>query len=304
MLILPSITSSINEIKTDNFFKKLVTVNMQEQILSPEEVVDSLASIEGELDVYSWYEGPIIITKVGAQFLKEKIFEPLYNCKSDAKIFLYSLEAWNFQKSVNAMNETTPKGVKLNNINKVFIECIYASSFFKFCTQFDQDSSLYRLVNKLLLKKQYLIKLSEDRKPRGKTIEDLFEKQLTLIDCIKEWDVSKSYSLLQYLEGYYLIREAIRRGLEQNKQKIQVAFVLPNDEAKYYQDLPADIEKMLQAEFGEKLNGLELNIYFKFYEYTSTPRSRPYLGPYKKSLNVSNSEIGNYFNYIPISQQV
>lgn len=296
-----SISSSAYVMEANKDLKKLVSIDIQLQPLAAEEVVDSLASIEGELDVYTWYEGPYIITKLGAQFLKDKLFEPLYNRKSNAKLFLYNLKAWNFKNNVNAMNATTPKGVRINCINKVFIECIYASSFFKFCTQYNQETLLYRIINEELPRKQWLTELSASRDAQGKTIKELFGQQTTLVDCIKEWDVSKSYSILQYLEGYYLIREALIRGLEQRKQKIQLAFVLPNDEAKYYQDLPDDIEKMLKAEFGEKLNGLELNVYFKFYKYGSSNLSRPYLGEVKKGLNVRDSAIESYFNYITIS---
>lgn len=301
--MLDSLTNSISSpmyvMEANKGLKRFVAVDIKSDPLSLDEVVNSLVSIEGELDVYTWYEGPTIITKLGAQFLKEKLFEPLYNRKTNAKLLLYSLEAWNFQRNVNAMYETTPKGIRINSINKAFIECIYASSFFKFCTQYNQESSLYRLVNKELLRKQWLVELSANRNTRGITVEELFEQQPTLVDCIKEWDVSQSYSILQYLEGYYLVKEALVRGLEKEKQKIQVAFVLPNDEAKYYQDLPDDIEKLLKAEFSEKLNGLELNIYFRFYRYGPTVNSRIYLGPMQKGLNVRDSEIENYFNYIP-----
>ena len=306
MLVFATSSSSspVYVMEANKDLKKFVTVDIQSTTVAPEEVVDSLASIEGELDVYTWYEGPTAITKLGAKFLKEKLFEPLYNRKSNAKLLLYSLEAWNFQRNINAMNETTPKGVRINCINKVFIECVYASSFFKFCTQYNKETPLYRLVNDELPRKQWLVELSANRNPRGKTIKELFEEELSLVDCIKEWDVCKSYSILQYLEGYYLIREALIRGVEQGKQKIQVAFALPNDEAKYYQDLPEDIEKMLKAEFGEKLNGLELNVYFRFYEYGSAISSRPYLGSMQKGLNVRDSEIESYFNYIPTNQKV
>lgn len=299
-----SISSPVNRMDENKSLKQSVSVDIIPNALTPEEVVESVASLEGDLDVYTWYEGPSLITKLGANFLKEKLFEPLYKRKSDAKLWLYSLEAWNFKKNVNAMNETTPKGVRINSINKVFMESIYSSSFFKFCTQYNQETPLYRLVNDELPKKQWLVDLSANRNPRGKTVKELFDQQSTLVDCIKEWDVSKSYSILQYLEGYYLIRNTLIKGLEQKKQKIQVAFALPNDEAKYYQDLPEDIEKMLRAEFGEKLNGVEVNVYFRFYEYGPSKSSRPYLGSIQKGLNVRDSEIECYFNYIPASQKV
>lgn len=305
--MLDSVSRSISSNaykETNNNFKKIVLVDIQSDPFEPESIVNSLASIEGPLDVYTWYEGPHILSKSGASFLKENLLEPLYKSKSNAKLFLYSLEAWNFQRNVESMNKTTAKGNLLNSINKVFIECIYASSFFNFCTQYHQNSPLYRFLDKELPKKKWLIDLSAKKDPQGKTVDELFMQKTTLVDCIKELDVKKSYSTLQYLEGYYLIREAILRGIEQNKQKIQVAFVLPNDEAKYYKDYPDELEKILRAEFGQNLNDRQIIVYFRFYNYGTNSSSRPYLGPIIKGLNVRDSDIKNYFNYISANQKV
>lgn len=295
-----STPSPVYLVEVNEGLKKCVIVDIQSKPIAPEEVVENLASIEGEPDVYTSYEDPSLITKLGEKFLKEKLFEPLYNLKN-AKLLLYSLEAWNFQRNVNSINETSVKGGHVSSINKVFIDSVYASSFFKFCTQYNHEAHLYLLVNEELPKKQWLAELSANRNPGGKTVGEFFEQKITLVDCVKEWDVSKSYSILQYLEGY-LIMEVLIKDLEQEEKKIQFAFVLPNDEAKYYQD--EDIEKMLKAEFGEKLNGLDLNVYFRFYEYGSNMSSRPYLGSLQRGLNVRDSEIENYFNCIPTNQKV
>jgi hypothetical protein len=285
--------------------KRFVTVDILSGRFPPEVIVDSIASIPGELEVYTWYEGPKIIRDRGAQFLTEKLFEPLYRLKSDIKLYLYSLEAWNFQRNVDEMDDATLIGDIINSINTIFVKCIYASSFFKFCTEYNEETPLYRLLNGELdlSRKQWLVDLSKKFTAIGKTVEELLGVQPTLVDCIKEWDVKKAYSTLQYVEGFYLIREAVTRGLIEGKKEIQVAFMLPNDEEKYYRDLPDDIEKMLKAEFGEQLNGLEkLKIYFRFYEYGEKMADRPYLGP--ETYNVPDLEIGNYFNYLPANQGV
>lgn len=283
--------------------KRMVTVDLPRRAVAPEKAIGSLASIKGGLDVYTWYEGPELITQLGAQFLRDNLFEPLFNCKKDVKLWTYSLEAWNFQKNVDAMNESTPKGVRINAINKLFVECIYSSSFFKFCTQFDQTNPLYRLINEELPIKQWLVNLSAKKDPKEISVEALLGFQPTLVDSIKTWDVAQAYSMLQYLEGYYLIREAVARGLDQGKQKIQVAFLLPNDESKYYRDLPGDLENMLRAEFGESLRDIELKVFFRFYLYGSK-NSRPYLKDDEEDVVVSDSEIENYFNYLPANQGV
>lgn len=271
-------------------------VNIPSKPQCVNEVVESISAMSGRVDLYTWYEGPALITKLGAQFLKENLFEPLYARKKDVKIWAYSLEAWNFLMSADAMNETTLKGELINKINKLFVECIYSSAFFKFCTQFNADDPLYQLVNRELPKKQWLVNLSAKRKPREIIVRDLLGDRPSLVDCIKTWDVAQSYSLLQYLEGYYLIREAIVRGIDEGRKRIQVAFVLPNDEAKYYRDLPENLDRMLQAEFGDALKEVTLNVDFRFYKYGSQKSSRPYLGSVEWA--VPDSEIESYFNYL------
>lgn len=305
--INPSTTSMMDTIQDP---KSLVTIDIQPDPVSPEMVIESLVAIEGPLDVYTWYEGPMNLPASGAEFLRENLFEPLYKQKSEAKLFLYSLKVcWTLDADLSRMPSKTTLGQEINKINQAAIECIYASAFFNYCTQFSADDPLYLFINEELPKKQWLAALSADKPEKKLTIGELFNKKISLADCIKTENLGQSYSKLQYLEGYYLIREAFirgreafKRGLDQEEQKINVAFVLPNDEAKYYQDYPQDIEEMLKAEFGEKeMEGFEVNIYFRFYNYLSTD-SRPYIekqsqgGPKVKV--VAKKEIRSYFNYL------
>lgn len=76
------------------------------------------------------------------------------------------------------------------------------------------------------------------------------------------------------------------------------AFVLPNDESKYYLDYPKDIENMLQLDFGKDLSGVDINISFQFFEYGNSLTARPYIDRRRKALKVEGEDIDSYFDYL------
>lgn len=281
--------------------------NIQEQIqlridldpCEPEEIVKELALTEGPIDIYCWYEGSQCIPLVGANFMKTSLLQPLYESKKDAKFYLYSLKAWNFEpkKNISDMKADSPLGEAINRLNKAAIECIYSSSFFKYCTtQAQENCGLYEFFNEELPKKKWLLELSENKRRINKTIEKLFNEKSSLLDSIKEKDISEGYSLMQYVEGYYLIQESVKKGLVNGQKKIQIAFVLPNDEGKYYLDYPKDIEPMLRKDFGEQLSGIDIAISFKFFKYNEID-DRPYINKNKKP-TMKPGYVNEFFNYL------
>lgn len=267
-------------------------VARSKELYPPEVVVQNLSQIKGPADIYCWYEGGQGLFKEGACFMKEAIFAPLYQLKEDAKLWLYSLKAWEFLSK----KRMSPSGLceAINRIDKKAVECIYSSAFFEYCSK---KSVLYEFIQRELPKKTWLKELSADEKPCGKTVDDLFKKQSSLFDCIRECDAKRAYSYMQYVEGYYLIRESVRRGLESGQKKIQIAFVLPNDESKYYLDFPKDIETMLQLEFGGLLAELEIGINFFFFEYKEIS-ARPYIDKSPTRERVTEAVVGQYFDYL------
>lgn len=265
---------------------------------SPEVIINNLSSLKGPVDVYCWYEGPQCLPQKGATFMRDNIFMPLYNLKPDAKLFLYSLKGWDF---VERSNVSSTIGEAINRINLAAVECLYSASFFAYCRNVQDKPGLYQFLDKELQKKSGLIDLSKEKESKGLTLAMLFRDN-SLFDSIKEMDVAKAYSLIQYVEGYYLIQESVRKGLENGQKKIQIAFVLPNDEAKYYQDYQKDIRNMLLSDFGDKINSVDIFITFQFFEYGITPSDRPYVDKSKNATTVLSREIPSYFNYLLPSQ--
>lgn len=266
---------------------------------SPEIIVNNLASMEGLMDVYCWYEGSQCLPKEGANFMEKTIFKPLYKLKPDAKLYLYSLKAWEFKKNIGSMPSSTPLGEAINRVNKAAIECIYSSSFFQYCIEIPKENErIYEFLNEELPNKKWLFNLSGNQRKKGMTTGELFNKQISLFDCIKDLDVSAAYSLMQYVEGYYLIQESVRKALSNGQKKIQIAFVLPNDESKYYLDYPKDIEYMLQLDFGKDLSDVNINISFQFFKYGDSLTARPYIDKRRKAPKVEAKDIDSYFDYL------
>ncbi len=281
--------------------KDKVKVQIFSEPCAHELIVEQLASIKGPVDIYCWYEGSQCLPKLGADFMRKSIFQPLYKLKQNAKLCLYSLRAWDFKRNITNMLSSTPLGEAINRINRTSIECIYSSSFFQYCMQVPKGSSLYAFISDELPKKEWLFKLSANQRKSSITISAFFNNQSSLFDCIKDLDVSSAYSPMQYIEGYYLIQECVKKGLLKGQRKVEIAFILPNDESKYYLDFPKDIEKMLQLDFGKDLTGIEVNISFRFFQYGESLTSRPYVDKRRKVPKVEAKEIGSYFDYL--SQQ-
>ncbi len=277
--------------------------NIQLQLFSepcpPELIVNQLASIEGALDVYFWYEGSLYLPESGARFMKEQIFSPLYQLKQDVKLYLYSLRAWDFKKGITSIPSSTPLGEAINRINTTALECIYSSSFFQYCAQASKEGGLYTFLSEELPKKQWLFELSGNKSTIGATLGDFFNHQPSLFDCIKDLPLASAYSSIQYVEGYYLVRESVKKGLLHKEKRIEIAFVLPNDESKYYRDLPKDIETMLRLDFEKDLADIEITIRFLFFKYGDSIDSRPYIDKQPRARKVNPKDIGPYFNYLP-----
>lgn len=264
---------------------------------SPESVVSRIASIQGPVDVYCWYEGPRGLPPLGAAFMMESLLAPLYAQKRDAKVWLYSLKGWDFHKTVSQMPASTPLGEAINRINRSAVEAIYASSFFRFC---EKNENLYSFLSEALPQKKWAFELSEKKNETGIKISQLFDNRPSLFDSVADYDVSKAYSLMQYVEGYYLIRESVKKRLSCGEKKVNIVFALPNDEGKYYRDLPEDLERMLHADFGTAFSDLEITVSFLFFEYGKSMTERPYIGKGE----VKPKDIEKYLDYLSLNTRI
>lgn len=276
-----------------------IQLNMCAQVYSTAVIVERLTSIQGPIDVISWYIGPKGLPQSGAQFMKAEIFAPLYALKPDARLCLYSLSAWNFPKTVTQMPSTTSLGQAINGIHTTALECIESAAFFQYCVQAaTQKQDLCAYIGQALPTDR-LLELSSTQRKTNKTVGAFFENQPSLLNCVQCKDLSEAYSTMQYVEAYYLIQKSIEYRLTQGQKKITIAFVLPNDESKYYLELNQHLSTMLSLDFKERLSGIAVNIAFYFFKYGETPNARPYIDKKSKATKIKPKQIAAYFDYLP-----
>ncbi len=83
-----------------------------------------------------------------------------------------------------------------------------------------------------------------------------------------DYDVSKSYSVVQYLEGCLFIDEIFMHLITNNLQKdFQIVFALPNDELNYYRDGSGSFQKDIDFLISKRckvLNIDNVNVRIKF----------------------------------------
>ena len=267
--------------------KGSISVHFSE-VMSPDALVEIVASEKGPIDLYSWYEGIRGLPLTGARFWRDQIIYPLLARKKDVLFHLFSLKGWDFQKKVTQLPKTTALGAAINRLYLSQIQCIYASEFFKYCCNHQGFLAGYLDAR---FPDQHLKDLSKDFPKKGLKISEFFEGKKNLFGSLAEWDVSLAYSHMQYVEGFYLVRNSVKNGLKQNQEKLKIAFVLPNDEGKYYGSFPKDLETMLQIEFGNALDGIEIDVAFFFFQFGDSIEDRPYNHVNKERLLPRNVDL-------------
>lgn len=292
---MPAISEVLpTSVSIQNSSIKSIHVHLLPDPQAPSAVVKNLASIEGPMDIYFWYEGRGDLPRSGANFMTKSIFAPLFKQKQDVQFCLCSFKGWNFTRNLTHMDVLTPLGRAVQQIRSNSLRWIDSSSFFRYCLK--DSGSLHRFMSMELAQKQKTV--VNDRKSEMK-IRELFEQRSSLFDCIADQDVGSAYPLMRYVEGYYLVQESVAKGIDAGQQKIEIAFVLPNDECKYYRDFPEDLEKILRLDFGRALEGREIHITFQFFRYGKFVEERPYnIGSKSKARVVSEQTIHSYFTFL------
>lgn len=270
----------------------------------PSELVTYVLSIEGPVDVYCFYEGVRGLPVRGARFLKEKIFFPIYAEKRDIKFLLYSLKGWDFKKCVLSMPKQTALGDMINRINRSALEGLSSLDFFRYCVQGSRKNALYSYIQQELPKKNWLFDLSIKQRELGKKVIDFFDQQSNVFDCVQDLDVARAYSCMQYIEGYYLIKKSVERGLAQGRKTIEVVFAMPNDESKYYEDFPKDIPEMLKKDFGIALQGVAVKITMRSFLYGGAFSDRPYIDTNFRASYIKTRNILPYFDFLKNQDEV
>ena len=246
-----------------------ISFTCNENIIDISSIVDILLEKSNDthqLHIYTWFEGTVCIPKSGASFIKEKFLKPLF-CKDKINIYLYSLLHWNFRirkKSVLINNQFLP----LRNI-----DCVCSSGFFEYIKNIENTNfQLFKYICENISQREDLLNISKNYRKCNISIFDYFGK--TLLFGEENRDITEIYSILQYLELYYLIRRLLYDSCD---KKIEICFVLPNDESKYYSNFENDLTQMLILDLQEKIFDVEIIISMYFFKYGDSNNCRPYI---------------------------
>lgn len=288
-----------NKSRSDKSF--VVNVDIDYANVKINEISEKYAKSEDSWMLYVWYEGVQGLRKKSTDFYKTNLFDPMKSNKSSVKFMLYSLRGWDFNKfkTISMMPLSTPLSDEIQQINPDLYEMVLSFDFFKYCASIPVASPVYQYIRGRLINKQSLIDLSVGRKELGLTVADLFSNKPSIFDTIYSLDVCRAYSLMQYVEGLYLVGEAVKRQLELNSSCINIAFILPNDEGKYYADFPREIEQYLRYCVGECVPEMTVNIRFEFFTFGEMLNDRPYIDKSKGAQKIDAKDIKLY---LPIAR--
>ena len=265
-----------------------VEVVFDERIRPAEEIVGQLTAIPGRLFVYCWFEGTNGLPELGARFMSDRLFFPLLQRKQGEVLMqLYFLYAWKFDKPLCRMAGVSPlqkKVVQWIQERNMPYRCLSSVDFFRFAVQMRPESAMYRTLSSILRQKEELRRLSLARPAKGMTVGQFLGPD-SLFSFLSEEDVAQSYSFMQYCEAYYqvrvLVEETLQKieGNERDKaEPLQIVFLLPNDEGQYYRDFPREAAHFLSLDFGTRMEGLKVRIFFSFFRYGEALSARPYNG--------------------------
>lgn len=228
--------------------------------------------------VLLWYIGCHGLKEEGVKFYKDKI-NTIINGKNNASCWLVDFTAWgsftNLHTQITSMSKCA---AQINKLNIAKIKCLSASKLFEEMKNIKHPELIEYFKTKVVIRKS-LFNASENFKETMIKIGTIFNNNCCIFEQIYENDANKSYSLIQYIEGCFLINEIVRNNLN-TQNEINIVFFLPNDEAKYYYDKEnnfiKDVEMLIKTNWSEQLNNRIINIFFINFKYGDELYHRPY----------------------------
>lgn len=235
-----------------------------------------------------WYFGPGGLGMEAVNYYKKHFFCPIgdeigkRNGQWKAKCWLYDLTGWNALKSkTKNIGASNPLADKIDAFAIPYIQTIKSSDFFDWLKN-KQDLAFSTYINKSVLGRPAIYKCSAAKSDCHFTVGEVFNNCASMIENLYGYDCQKSYSSFQYIEALYLIQRIVKERLQQNSKMIEIGFVVPNDEEKYYlndnqgDDFRTDLEFVLKNRFGDSLHDVELKVSFHSFIFGHMDH-RPYL---------------------------
>ncbi|MFS8562813.1 MAG: hypothetical protein LVR00_00125 [Rhabdochlamydiaceae bacterium] len=268
--------------------------------LSSDQVITTINQLTNP-QLIIWYIGCYGLRKTAAQFYEKFLISPILAKNIGAKFWLLDLTAWNALKTtLSSIHKTSSCCDKIDRFGDDRIKCISSASIFNKMQQISDLSSVSYF--REALRRKFIHRKSQFFPDRNFCVRDIF-----LDDCpvMADWyakDVSKAYSILQYLEGCLLVDEIFtREATHESTNELEIVFALPNDELNYYKDALGSFQKDVQFLIRKRaidsdIKYFTLKIKFISFKYGSKLEDRPYNapGPVLKAHNLSYQDIARY----------
>lgn len=268
-----------------------LTISYKEN-LSEVELLSRIREIPNAQIIF-WYIGAYGLKEDGVNFYKDKIGEIL-NYSNDASCWLLDFTAWGAFQNPKAKISSTHRCVdQINQFNLAKLKCISAATLFNEMQNIREEGLLTYFRNHVVSRAS-VGEASQQFKESGIKIGQIFDQNCPIFEQIYDTDCSKSYSIVQYVEGCFIINEIIKNIFDK-QDTINLVFALPNDEAKYYQDSEnnfiKDLEVFLKYNFGDRLNHKSIHVHFLNFRYGNEIYHRPYNSGKKVLKNITKDMV-------------
>lgn len=248
--------------------------HFDDKIYSSKLVMEKIQKLIDPQTIY-WYFGPYGLSDSGAHFYKKNFLHPLEN---KSITWLYDLTAWRSLRAKNLSFEDNKFLKKINDFGLTAIKTVTSKGFFEWLNS-ENNPEIIAYVNDTIFKRESIFKASESHAPSNIKICEVFESHSKMLEEIKDLDCQKVYSALQYLEGIYLITLIAEKKFKEDATEVNISFVLPNDEQKYYNQKTFELDArfILQHKLAQISNLKKLTVYFHSFSFNFIT-DRPYLG--------------------------
>ena len=233
-------------------------------------------------NVVLWYVGCFGLKQASIEFYRKHIINPLISNGLDVAFWLVDLTAWFAFKNTKGDITKTSRFCKIiNSFKAPDIHCLASSYIFSRLKQIN-NAEVIEYFEKLACY-DFLKCASRQYEKKSIFVKDVFDANCEIMKKFYDYDVSQAYAFFQYMEGILLIEEIVVREIANGRRIIDIYFILPNDEFKYYLDKNQSFQKDLSFYLSQTLDllSIEVNVNFIHFQYGNKMCDRPYNAPGK-----------------------
>ncbi len=244
------------------------------------QIIGNLQNIPN-LHIVLWYIGCYGLKKTCVEFYKKFIISPILEKTFNTTLWLVDLTAWNsFKIKKSSIHHYNSCSTTIESFPGKTIKSLKSSAIFEKMCNLKCMSEIDYLKNALA--RDFLIQPSQHFPKSHVQIDEVFPKNSWIATHFSGRDTAKTYSIFQYLEGYLIIDEIITKvAPSPESNSLEIAFLLPNDELKYYRDHSNSFQKDIEFLLTKRAHISPINLKIKFFnfEYGDSPEHRPYNAP-------------------------